>query len=70
MSYYDVYFLPVPVRKFLIDEYAKQIEEENKKSNKSAKSSYVPLTATEKALFKGKEKMATNSNIMTQMRNK
>lgn len=69
MSYWDAYLLPIPVRKFLLGEYAKQIEEENKQTPKA--NSYIPMTPAEKQLFKSKEKMTSNqANFMQPVRNK
>lgn len=75
MSYWDGYFLSIPVRKFLIQQYNKQIEEENKQANKKSnsnnKDSYIPLTPREQTAFKNKDETTPNSaDFMGSMKNK
>jgi len=54
-SFWDVYQLPIPFRKWFIEEHIKQIQEQEQENRQprtfSAKSANVPLSTAEKQMI-------------------
>src|SRR3990167_537313 len=68
MSWWDAYGLSVQTRKWLIEEYNRQIEEENKQS-KNNKNADRPLS-TAPMLNQSQPKQVSSNDFMTSVRNK
>ena len=68
MSWWDIYVLSVPTRKWLIDEYNKQIEDENRQ-NKNNKNMDKPLP-TAPILNQSQQRQVSSDNFMAGVRNK
>ena len=72
MSFWDAYILPIPIRRWILEEYNRQTEEDNARQTKSnnVRDTNRPLTDFEKSIVKAKTQSASNDGFMAGMRNK